>query len=138
MRKNIKEELEEKYLRTVLINDENLAIYTENEYVENRVDLKVRYVERNKIIEQLVTSFTKEEFLTKRDKLLELNEAKTAIAIYKENEDSLILDRLYMLDTHYFAIPDFMDIQYNMYFPENENAMTYELVKKRGSEHGKY
>jgi hypothetical protein len=138
MRKNIKEELEEKYLRAVLINDENLAIYTDNEYVENRVDLKVRYVDKNKIVEQLVTSLTKEEFLTKREELLEVNEAHTAIAVYKEDKDSLILDRLYMLDTHYFAIADFMDIQYNMYFPEHNNTMTDELVKKRGSKHGKY
>ena len=136
MRKNIKEELEEKYLRAVLVNDENLLIYTDNEYKENRVDIKVRYVDKNKIIEQYISSLTKEEFLTKREKLVEINEAHTAIAIYKERDKNLVLDRLYMLDTHDFDIPDFVDIEYKMYFPENTISET--LVKKRGSKNGKY
>ncbi len=136
MRKNIKEELEEKYLRAVLVNDENLLIYTDNEYKENRVDIKVRYVDKNKIIEQYISSLTKEEFLTKREELVEINEAHTAIAIYKERDKNLVLDRLYMLDTHDFDIPDFVDIEYKMYFPENTISET--LVKKRGSKNGKY
>ncbi len=135
MRNNIKEELEEMYLRSVLINDNSLLIYTENEYVENRIDLKVRYVERNKIIEQYITSLTKEEFETKREDLIEINEAHTAIAVYKENEEGLKLDRLYMLDTRNFDIPDFVDIEYKMYFPENN--ISTQLVKKRGNKNGK-
>ena len=136
MRKNIKEELEEQYLRAVLINDDNLLIYTENEYVDNRVDMKVRYVDRNRIIEQYITSFTREEFLTKRDELIEINDDRTAIATYKEQDEQLKLDRLYMLDTHWFGASDFIDLEYNRYFPENN--LSYELIKKIGNNNGKH
>ena len=138
MKKTIKEKLEEKYLRTVLVNDNALLIYTENEFVEGRVDIKVRYVDRNIIKEQYITSISLQDFKTNRDNLIEINKERTAIATYKIDENNnQRLDRLYMLDTHSFDIADFADIEYKMYFPEND--LSFELIKKkRGNKNVKH
>ena len=130
MKKTIKEELEEQYLRAVLLNDENLLIYTENEETKDKVDVKVRYIEYDTIVERYITSITKKEFLTKRNDLLEINDEHTAIAIFKEENKELVLNRIYMLDTHYYNIEDFLDLEYKRYFPKNN--ITAQLVKKRG------
>ena len=128
MRKTIKEELEEKYIKAVLINDNALLIYTENEYDNNYVDIKLRYVSNGMIKENFLLKLSKDEFLN-HDYMLQFNEEKTAIAIYKVENEELELNRLYSLETHMFATDEFLDIEYRQMFSKKESTPK-KIVKK--------
>ena len=120
MKKTIKEDLEEKYKKIVLINDNNLLIYTNNEIDPNKIDIRLRYIENNTIIEVLITSILEKDL----KELLKINDK--AIAVLKRREEQLVLDRLYVIDKHEFSLEDFIDIEY-------ESAFS----KKRGNEYVK-
>ena len=134
MKRTIREDLEEKYIRTVLIDDNHLLIYTENEYTQNKVDVRVRTVEGCAIRDHYITSMTMKDFKERRQDLIEVNKDITAIAAYRIDEDNKKrLDNLYIFDVNEYAIPDFIDIQYSQYFPEYEvSLMDAVVVKKRG------
>ena len=94
MKKTIKEELSEQYLRAYLANDNALIIYTENDIDDNLVDVKVRYIKRKTIIEDYLTSITMDDFKHRRSNFIRTNEDKTAIAIFKKEEDSYQLEKI--------------------------------------------
>ena len=136
MKKTIREDLEEKYRRAVLVNDNALLIYTESETIENRMDVRLRYVDNNTIKEQYLTHMTRKEFETQREERIEINEQRNAIAMYKIEGDDVILTRLYKIEEHTFAIEEFLDLEYKKWFSNHE--LSYELKKKRGTKDVKH
>lgn len=139
MKRTIKEDLEEKYIRAVLIDDNHLLIYTENEYTENKVDVRIRTVEGGAIRDHFITSMPMKYFRERRQDLIEVNKDITAIAAYRIDEDNKKrLENLYIFNVDDSVIPEFMDIQYSQYFPEYEVSLMDAVVKKRGSKNGKH
>ena len=57
---------------------------------------------------------------------MEINDAGTAIAIYKMKNEERKLDRIYSLEDHFFALDDFLDLEYQKLFSEKP------AIKKRG------
>lgn len=100
MKKTIREDIEEKYLRTVLVNDNALLIYTEDENNPDRINVRVRYVDGSVIKDGRVTNLTREQFETKRNVFLELNSDRTALAVYRERDEKIELDFVYDLERH--------------------------------------
>ena len=114
MKKNIKEELETKYLKEDLVNDNTLLLYEQID--DNDILVKMRYIRNNRLNEGYITHLTKEEFLA-GDRIV-FNEDKTALAVFKKYKDREVLTEVYDLESHYSACADFMDCEYNMRFKD--------------------
>ena len=112
MKKNIKEELETKYLKEDLVNDNTLLLYEQVE--ENRIAVKMRFIEFDRLKEKHITNLTPEEFAA--GDRIQLNEDKTALAVFKKYKGREILYNFFDLETHYAASPDYMDFAYNTKF----------------------
>ena len=133
MKKTINAELRAGFIRQILINDNALLYYRHNEKNNELVDISLRYIEHNKIHEQHLITLPKERLI---DGLIEINSKGTAIATYKEVEEGYQLDRVYSIEEHTFGVSDFLDLEYKKYFPEN--ALSKEMIKKRGTKDGKH
>ena len=128
MKKTIVEDFHEKYIKSIFIHDNALLIFRKNETDENKIDVAVRFVDNNSIKEQLLTTLDKTET---DSKLIEINNTGTAIAIYKMKNNERQLDRIYSLEEHFFALDDFLELEYQNQFQEKP------IVKKRGLRYGK-
>ncbi len=128
MKKTIVEDFHEKYIKSIFIHDNALLIFRKNETDENKIDVAVRFVDNNSIKEQLLTTLDKTET---DSKLIEINNTGTAIAIYKMKNNERQLDRIYSLEEHFFALDDFLELEYQKQFQEKQ------IVKKRGLRYGK-
>lgn len=128
MKKTIVEDFHEKYIKSIFIHDNALLIFRKNETDENKIDVAVRFVDNHSIKEQLLTTLDKTET---DSKLIEINNAGTAIAIYKMKNNERQLDRIYSLEEHFFALDDFLELEYQKQFQEKQ------IVKKRGLRYGK-
>ena len=128
MKKTIVEDFHEKYIKSIFIHDNALLIFRKNETDENKIDVAVRFVDNHSIKEQLLTTLDKTET---DSKLIEINNAGTAIAIYKMKNNERQLDRIYSLEEHFFALDDFLELEYQKQFQEKP------IVKKRGLRYGK-
>ena len=128
MKRTIAEDFHEKYIKSIFIHDNALLIFRKNETDENKIDVAVRFVDNNSIKEQLLTTLDKTET---DSKLIEINNAGTAIAIYKMKNNERQLDRIYSLEEHFFALDDFLELEYQKQFQEKP------IVKKRGLRYGK-
>ena len=113
MKKTIKEELNEKYIRVELVNDNALLIYTESETIENRVEVKLRYIENQAIKEQQLTTLSKKDFQTRKEELIHINSERNAIAIFNETEG---LDKVYSTEFNTFFVEDFAELGYATLF----------------------
>lgn len=128
MKRTIAEDFHEKYIKSIFIHDNALLIFRKNETDENKIDVAVRFVDNNSIKEQLLTTLDKTET---DSKLIEINNTGTAIAIYKMKNNERQLDRIYSLEEHFFALDDFLELEYQKQFQEKQ------IVKKRGLRYGK-
>lgn len=128
MKRTIAEDFHEKYIKSIFIHDNALLIFRKNETDENKIDVAVRFVDNNSIKEQLLTTLDKTET---DSKLIEINNTGTAIAIYKMKNNERQLDRIYSLEEHFFALDDFLELEYQKQFQEKP------IVKKRGLRYGK-
>ena len=128
MKRTIAEDFYEKYIKSIFIHDNALLIFRKNETDENKIDVAVRFVDNNSIKEQLLTTLDKTET---DSKLIEINNTGTAIAIYKMKNNERQLDRIYSLEEHFFALDDFLELEYQKQFQEKQ------IVKKRGLRYGK-
>ena len=127
MKKTIVEDFHEKYIKSIFIHDNALLIFRKNETDENKIDVAVRFVDNHSIKEQLLTTLDKTET---DSKLIEINNTGTAIAIYKMKNNERQLDRIYSLEEHFFALDDFLELEYQKQFQEKQ------IVKKRGLRYG--
>jgi len=116
MKKTIREELSEKYLRASLVKDNALVIYTENETSEYLVDVKVRYIKENTIREEYLTSITIDDFRNRRNQLIVINDEKTEISIFRHEDDFYQLDKIYSLETYYYEPPYILQKKKEQYF----------------------
>ena len=123
MKKTIIEDFRERYLKSIFIHDNALLIFRKNEKDDTKIEVAVRYVDNSTIKEQLLTTLDKSET---DNKLVEINDAGTAIAIYKMKNEERKLDRIYSLEDHFFALDDFLDLEYQKLFSEKP------AIKKRG------
>ena len=128
MKRTIAEDFHEKYIKSIFIHDNALLIFRKNETDENKIDVAVRFVDNHSIKEQLLTTLDKTET---DSKLVEINDTGTAIAIYKMKNNERQLDRIYSLEDHFFALDDFLELEYQKQFQEKQK------VKKRGLRYGK-
>lgn len=128
MKRTIAEDFHEKYIKSIFIHDNALLIFRKNETDENKIDVAVRFVDNHSIKEQLLTTLDKTET---DSKLVEINDTGTAIAIYKMKNNERQLDRIYSLEEHFFALDDFLELEYQKQFQEKQ------IVKKRGLRYGK-
>ena len=128
MKRTIVEDFHEKYIKSIFIHDNALLIFRKNETDENKIDVAVRFVDNHSIKEQLLTTLDKTET---DSKLIEINDTGTAIAIYKMKNNERQLDRIYSLEEHFFALDDFLELEYQKQFQEKQ------IVKKRGLRYGK-
>lgn len=133
MKKTILEERRVSVLREVLINENTLLLYKQNEKEKDKVDIFVRFIEQGSIREHFLTSLPKEKLFIG---LMEISKDGKGIATYKEEGEDFVLDRVYDTETHSFAVSDFIDLEYKKLFPYNE--ISPQLVKKRGTKDGKH
>ena len=124
MKKTIKEDLETKYLKEELVNDNTLLLY--EILGKNNILLKMRYIGRNTLKETNIINLTLEEYMS--GKVVRLNEDNTALAIFKNEDDKEVLTQVYDLETHYSTCLDFMDILYNKKFKDKVDH--YLVLKK--------
>ncbi len=120
MKKTIREDLEEKYLRTVLVNDNALLVYTEDENNPDRIQVKVRYIKGSAIREDRITDLTREQFETKRSLLFEYNEDRSKLAVYREQDERIELDIVYDFETHCSYTTHMAEMAYDNWFPNSK------------------
>ncbi len=136
MKKTIIETLKEKRFNEQVMKDGSLLFFTETED-KKRIATKVWYLDGNSTIrEQVLRTFTREEFENDLDNLIEWNEDSTAIAFYRKTEEGYVVDDMYYVEDHHTAGQDEIDAEYHLMFPNNE--VTFTLVKKRGWKDGKH
>ena len=133
MRSTIREELGVRYLREILIGENALLLYQENEKEKDKVDISLRYVEQKTIKDQFLITLPKDRLASG---LIEINSTGTAIAMYQEVPEGLKLQRVYSIEDHSFGIPEFLDLEYKKHFSNHE--LSREFIKKRGSNDGKH
>ena len=117
MRKTIKEDNERLILQRELLNDNALLeISTNNGFVE----VGVRFVDSSmrEIKEHILINMETVEFMKHQDNLIQINDDKDTIAIYKPVGEKYELVQIYDIENHQYAISDFIDIVYNEKFPK--------------------
>ena len=129
MKKTIKEDRERNIIKSELLNDNTLL-----EYVAEKRDIVIgiRFVESptKGIREQILLRVDVAEFTDHIGQLIQVNEDKTAIAIFKPLEDSYMLEQVYDLEEHTFGIPEFLDLHYQKKFPNAPLKKQYYKEKK--------
>ena len=126
MKNNIREELETKYLKTEIVNNNTLLLFEKES--NNKVIVRMRYIEDNKINERIITHLTEEEFIA-GDRIV-FNEDNTALAVFKKHQTKEVLTKVFDLDNHYSECGDFMDCLYNLKF-KNKVDEYLRLIKTK-------
>ena len=121
MKKTIREEIEEKYLRTVYVNDNALLIYTEDENNPDRINLRVRYVKGSAIRENRIATLTREQFETKRSLMFEFSQDGQKMAVYREEDEKFHLDMVYDFETHCSYTTHMAEMAYDSVFPNHKS-----------------
>ena len=126
MKDNIREEKDVKYLKEEIINNDLLLyIYDSKKKI---VYVKIRFIDNKQIIEHYVARLTMEEYL-EGDRIV-FNEDKTALAVFKKDNNQEVLVNFYNLEEHNCECGDFLDCAYNLSF--NDKVDDYlRLVKKK-------
>ena len=126
MKDNIREKKEVKYLKEELINNDLLLYIYDSK--TNKVYVKIRFIEKDRIVEHYVARLTMEEYL--EGDRIKYNEDKTALAVFKKDNNQEVLVNFYNLEEHNCECGDFIDCAYNLYF--NDKVDDYlRLVKKK-------
>ena len=126
MKDNIREEKDVKHLKEEIINNDLLLyIYDSKKKI---VYVKIRFIDNKQIIEHYVARLTMEEYL-EGDRIV-FNEDKTALAVFKKDNNQEVLVNFYNLEEHNCECGDFLDCAYNLSF--NDKVDDYlRLVKKK-------
>ena len=125
MKDNIREEIERNYLKQEFINDDLLLFIHKPK--ENKVYVKIRFIENRKINEHYIARLTFKEYL--EGNRIRINKNKSAIAVFKKINNQDVLDNLYTLKDHDCVSQDFLDCAHNIYF-NNEVDEKHVLIKK--------
>lgn len=126
MKDNIREDKDVKYLKEEIINNDLLLYIYDPK--QKKVYVKIRFVDNKQIIEHYVARLTMEEYL-EGDRIV-FNEDKTALAVFKKDNNQEVLVNFYNLEEHNCECGDFLDCAYNLSF--NDKVDDYlRLVKKK-------
>ena len=126
MKDNIREEKDVKYLKEEIINNDLLLYIYDSK--KKKVYVKIRFIDNKQIIEHYVARLTMEEYL-EGDRIV-FNEDKTALAVFKKDNNQEVLVNFYNLEEHNCECGDFLDCAYNLSF--NDKVDDYlRLVKKK-------
>ena len=121
MKKTIKEDNNRRILESKYLNDNTLLEYVLEDNKE--VVATIRYVSGviSGIREITLTRMSLEDYANNLSKIIEENETKDAIAIFKRDEKgNYELRNVFEVEEHSFAILEFMDIVYNKKFPNKQ------------------
>ena len=130
MKKTLKEDLDRIIVKEELIGDNNLIQY-EYDWKQDTILLGVRFVAGTSIKEHIIKQMTVHEYASELHEIVRFNEDKSAIAIFKKQDENYILDKCYDLNEHAFASIEFMDLEYNQRFPKNPVNEKFVLQKKK-------
>lgn len=119
MEKTIEEDLKRKIVYQRLINDNTLLEYY---YKGNDVFISVRFVasEVSGIKEHILKVMDAEDFSNNIFRTIEINEDRSAIALFDKVEDGYRLSEVYYTDEHAFEAGDFIDLAYQKKFPNKK------------------
>ena len=120
MKKTIKEELETKYLKQELVNDNTLLLY--EQLTDDLIEVKMRYIDFNRLKELSVAHLSLEEYVEGNS--LRVNDNNTALAIFKKIDKEERLSDMYDLETHCKACSDLLDWSYNIKFNKDNKQYT--------------
>lgn len=130
MKKTIKEEMNTKVFRRFMIGDNTLLLYKQNDCDKDQVDICIQYIENNSIKEQFLTTIDAHQSL---NGVVDINHQ--GIAVFETTPAGFQLKRVYSIEEHAFATPDFMEIEYKRLFPKNE--LSPQMIKRRRSTNDK-
>jgi hypothetical protein len=108
-KKNIKEYLEEEKIKEELLTDNSLLLITKTK--DNRIEIKVRYVEMSSVRDNYLLSIPQEETDDIYNRFI-INENKTMIAIFEKVDDYYVLTKIYNLLENRTEDSEFLDIIY--------------------------
>ena len=120
MKKTIKEDNSRRILESRYLNDNTLLEFV---LEEKDVVVTVRYVSSpiSGIKEVTLTRMSLEDYANNLSKIIEENEKKDAIAIFKRDEKgNYELRNVFDVEEHSYAISEFMDIVYAKKFPNKK------------------
>lgn len=117
MKETIKADEQRNKIGAMFLNDNTKIEYT---LEDEKVSIVARYVSvcPKCIKEDGLLTITKEEYLNSLDEYLKISEDYSAIAIFKPTEAGYQLDKVYDVEEHSLANPEFMDIIYEERFPK--------------------
>ena len=130
MRKTIKEDLDRTIVEEELIGDNSLIQYV-YDGKQDKISLGIRFVDGSSIKEHILKTMTAHEYASELHEIVRFNDDKTALAIFEKQDDNYILDNCYDLQEHNFTSLEFMDLEYNMRFPNNPVDERFILQKKK-------
>ncbi len=120
MKKTIKEDNSRKILESRYLNDNTLLEYV---LEGDQVTASIRYVSGviSGIKEITLTTMSLEDYAKNLSKIIEENEEKNAIAIFKRDEQgNYELRNVFDVEEHSYAILEFLDIVYSKKFPNKQ------------------
>ena len=120
MKKTIREDNNRRILESRYLDDNTLLEFV---LEEKEVVVTVRYVSStiSGIKEVTLTRMSLEDYTNNLSKIIEENEEKNAIAIFKRDEQgNYELRNVYDVEEHSYAILEFMDIVYAKKFPNKK------------------
>lgn len=120
MKKTIKEDNSRRILESRYLDDNTLLEFV---LEGNQVIATIRYVSGviTGIKEVTLTTMSLEDYANNLSKIIEENEEKNAIAIFKRDEKgNYELRNIFDVEEHSYAILEFMDIVYAKKFPNKQ------------------
>lgn len=120
MKKTIREDNNRKILESRYLNDNTLLEFVLD---GNQVVASIRYVSGvvSGIREITLTTMSLEDYANNLSKIIEENEEKDAIAIFKRDEDgNYELRNVFEVEEHSYSILEFIDIVYAKKFPNKK------------------
>ena len=97
MKKTIKDDQNRLILKSEMINDNALLEVVAD---EGYIFLSVRYVKYAKINEVILLKMDIVDYMKNQENLIEFNEDKSAIAIFRPHEEGFAIDNVYDLVNH--------------------------------------
>lgn len=115
MKKTIREDAQRLVLQSEMLNDNALLEITAD---QGFINVGVRFVESpiSGIKEHVLLHMNTVEFMKHPGELIEINEDKSAIATYKPEGEGFSIVHIYDTNSHEFASPEFIDLEYQKRF----------------------
>lgn len=131
MKKTIKEDQARLVLHQELLNDNSLLeIVADHGFM----DVGVRFIESptSGMKEHTLLHMDIVEYMHNKEELIEINEGKDAIAVFRPIGEEYQLEGVYDTIKHEFAYADFVDIVYQKKFPNAQLKGAYRKEKTKG------